>query len=224
MNELTALSPILNVQEPCLCILALDISSSMSGKGINELNNGLQDFYNSVYNSNAAAERLEICLITFGSEVKCVQEPAKVDDFKMPRLYADGTTKLVDGIKLAIKQVEMRKEYYKKNSPQYSRPMIIVMTDGEPDADQDVASLCQLITNDMLQKKYTLHVIGTSDCNYNKIAYFCPKEMIYPLNGLNYSRFFKWLSNSISKGGLNDGESFKSLSGSENLFEQRIIN
>ena len=140
MHELTAKSPP-NVQKPYLCILALDVSSSMAGVPINEINLGLQDFYQSIYNDDEAAEKLEICLITFGSEIKCIQEPAKVDDFKMPTLTADGTTKLVDGVNLAIKQVELRKEYYKKYSPQYSRPMIIVMTDGEPDNDQDVIGL-----------------------------------------------------------------------------------
>jgi uncharacterized protein YegL len=220
-GELTALSPT-NFQKPCLCILALDVSGSMVGNPIDELNKGLQEFYQDVYKDDEAAEKLEICLITFGSEVKCVQEPAKVDDFKMPRLYADGTTKLVDGIRLAIKQVELRKEYYKKYSPQYSRPMIIVMTDGEPDADQDIASLYQQITDDMLQKKYTFHVIGTSDFNYTKVAQFCPKEMIYKLDGLNYSRFFKWLSKSTDE--ISSGKNFIETTGYNDFMQQSPIN
>lgn len=219
MNELSAISP-KNFQKPCLCVLALDVSSSMAGTPILELNSALQEFYHSINQDDEAAEKLEICLITFGSEVKCIQEPAKVDDFKMPSLVADGTTKLVDGIKLAIKQVDLRKEYYKKYSPQYSRPMILVITDGEPDSDQDVFGLASLLKDDMLAKKYTLHVIGTSGYNYSKISQFCPKELIYEI-GLNYSRFFKWLSRSTDE--ISSGKSLSDISGSD-FMQQSPIN
>jgi uncharacterized protein YegL len=189
---------------------------------MNELNKALGEFYQSINIDDEAAEKLEICLITFGSEVKCIQEPAKVDNFKMPSLVADGTTKLVDGIRLAIKQVELRKEYYKKHSPQYSRPMIIVITDGGPDADQDIYGLSGELRTDMLSKKYTLHVIGTTDCNYSKIAQFCPKELIYHLDGLNYSRFFKWLSKSTDE--ISSGKNFLDIPGNNDFMHQSPIN
>ena len=222
MNGLTAKSPN-NYQKPCLCVLVLDVSSSMEGKKIVELNNGLQEFYKEVYKNNEAAEKIEMCLITFGSEVKCIQEPAKVDDFKMPTLEASGTTKLVDGINMAIKQVELRKEYYRKYSPQYSRPMIIVITDGEPDAGQDIIGLDKKVKSDMLANKYTLHTIGTSDCDFNIIAKFCPKQMIYEVNGINWSRFFKWLTNTVLMSGLSIGDGFTKLEGSNDFLEQVII-
>ena len=219
MHGLTAVSPT-NFQKPCLCVLALDVSSSMAGTAINEINLGLQDFYQSIYNDDEAAEKLELCLITFGSEVKCIQEPAKVDDFKMPTLIANGTTKLVDGVRLAIKQVELRKEYYKKFSPQYSRPMIIVMTDGEPDSDQDTMDLSTQIKNDMITNRYTFHVMGTSGYNHSKIVQFCPKELIWDI-GTNYRRFFRWLSNSI--GPMGDGQSIEQMSGND-FMQQSPIN
>jgi len=138
----------------------------------------------------------------------------------MPALVADGTTKLVDGIRLAIKQVEHRKEYYKKYSPQYSRPMILVITDGEPDSDQDIIGLSSQLKSDMISKKYTLHVIGTTGYNYSKISQFCPKELIYEI-GLNYSRFFKWLSRSTDE--ISSGKSLSDISGSD-FMQQSPIN
>ena len=140
----------------------------------------------------------------------------------MPTLEADGTTKLVDGIRLAVNQVELRKEYYKKYSPQYSRPMIIVITDGEPDNGQDIFGLSEELKADMISKKYTLHVIGTTDCNYTKIAQFCPKELIYQLDGLNYSRFFKWLSRSTDE--ISSGTNLIDISGSNEFMHQSPIN
>ena len=59
MLELTATSP-KNFQKPCLCVLALDVSSSMAGTAIHELNSALQEFYHSIYQDDEAAEKLEI--------------------------------------------------------------------------------------------------------------------------------------------------------------------
>ncbi len=220
MSVLTALSPT-NFHKPCLCVLALDVSSSMAGTPITGLNLGLQDFYQSIYRDDEAAEKLEISIVTFGSEVRCIQEPAKVDDFKMPILNANGTTKLVEGIRLAIKQVELRKEYYKKHSPQYFRPMIIVFTDGEPDVDQDINGLYKQILLETNSKKYTIHVIGTPGCNFVKAAQFCPIQMIHKLDGLRYSDFFKWLSRSTDE--LSIGKNIIDISGSDFIEQTPII-
>ena len=100
--------------------------------------------------------------------------------------------------------------------------MIIVFTDGGPDEDQDIYGLSQELKTDMISKKYTLHVIGTSGCNYAKIAEFCPKELIYQLDGLNYSRFFKWLSKSTDE--ISSGKNFIDISGYNDFMHQSPIN
>ena len=58
MLGLTAQSPN-NFQKPCLCILALDVSGSMAGAPISELNMALQEFYQSINIDDEAAEKLE---------------------------------------------------------------------------------------------------------------------------------------------------------------------
>lgn len=37
-----------NYEQKCLCVLVLDVSGSMSGNPIRDLNKGLQDFYNDI--------------------------------------------------------------------------------------------------------------------------------------------------------------------------------
>ena len=37
-----------NFEQKCLCVLVLDVSGSMRGEPIAELNKGLQDFYNEI--------------------------------------------------------------------------------------------------------------------------------------------------------------------------------
>ena len=73
-----------NFEQKCLCILVLDVSGSMSGKPIEELNKGLQDFYNEISSDDTTSQRLEVSLITFSHVVQTLQEPALVENFTMP--------------------------------------------------------------------------------------------------------------------------------------------
>ncbi|MCA9401986.1 MAG: VWA domain-containing protein, partial [Candidatus Omnitrophica bacterium] len=101
-----------NYEQKCLCVLVLDVSGSMGGHPINELNKGLQDFHREVLNDFVAAQRLEVAIITFGSSINIIQEPGLVNNFEMPTLTTSGTTKLVDAVRMAMNLVETRKQWY----------------------------------------------------------------------------------------------------------------
>ena len=47
-----------NYEQKCLCVLVLDVSGSMHGKRIDELNKGLQDFYNEISADETTSQRL----------------------------------------------------------------------------------------------------------------------------------------------------------------------
>lgn len=139
-----------NFEQKCLCVLVLDVSGSMGGKPIQELNKGLKDFYEEISSDATTSQRLEVSLITFSHIVNTVQEPALVENFSMPTLSAFGSTAMVTDVNEAIDKVAARKQWYKETNQNYYRPWIILMTDGEPDHDQDVAALAQRIKNDTL--------------------------------------------------------------------------
>ena len=50
----------------CACLLVLDISGSMSGAAIDELNAGVQTFIDAVHADEVAACSVEIAVITAG--------------------------------------------------------------------------------------------------------------------------------------------------------------
>ena len=56
----------------------------------------------------------------------------------MPTLNAGGSTAMVNALNDAIDKGEARKQWYKSTNQAYYRPWIILMTDGEPDDDQNV--------------------------------------------------------------------------------------
>lgn len=154
-----------NYEQKCLCVLVLDVSGSMRGTPIEELNKGLKDFYEEISSDVTTSQRLEISIITFSNTVITLQEPALVENITMPTLTASGSTEMVNAINYAIDMVDARKKWYKETNQNYYRPWIILMTDGEPDDDQDVAGLAQRIQNDTRNKRYAFLPIGVEGAN-----------------------------------------------------------
>jgi uncharacterized protein YegL len=187
-----------NYEQKCLCTLVLDTSGSMSGQPIRELNRGLQEFYAAIEEDLIAANRLEVSIITFGSNIKTIQEPALIDNFDMPTLNIGGTTRLVDAVRQAMRKTEERKQWYKETGQPYYRPIMVMITDGEPDRDQDVSGLSKEIQEAVDSKKFTFWGLGVKGFNHQILNQICPNNApALPLSGYKFSEFFKWLSNSI---------------------------
>lgn len=193
-------SPTENYQPKVLCVLTVDVSYSMEGKPIAELNQGLQQFYDDVKQDKTAAERLEFAIVAFNDEIKTILEPSLVDNFAMPTLQAKGSTRLVDGVREAIALIETRKMYYKNSGIPYYRPWIILITDGEPDRDQDIQGLAKEINRGVDDKHFWFFAIGVQNANMSVLEQISsPKMPPARLAGLKFSEFFRWLSNSLGK-------------------------
>ena len=187
-----------NFEQKCLCVLVLDVSGSMRGEPINELNNGLQEFYNQVVKDETASQRLEVSIMTFNQAVQTLQEPALVDNFTMPTLTANGSTALVDAVNEAIDKVEARKNWYKQTEQKYYRPWIILMTDGEPDDGQDVYGLATRIKSGVEGGHYVFMSVGIEGANMKTLQTLQGEGMApAKLKGLEFKSFFKWLSASM---------------------------
>ena len=60
-------------------------------------------------------------------------------------LQASGSTKMADGIKVAIDLVKDRNRFYKKLGTPCYKPWIFMITDGYPDIDQDMEAVAERI-------------------------------------------------------------------------------
>ena len=198
----------LNYTEKSLCVLVLDVSESMSWESngiipIDELNKGLQDFYNEIADpNNELSECLEVSLITFSNIVRTVQEPALVENISLKTLTTGGSTAMVDAVNDAIDKVQARKDWYKKTNQSYYRPWIILITDGAPNPDQDVNGLASRIKSDMAAKKYVFLPIGVEGADMfvlDKITGCVKDKKIgpIPMQGAQFAQFFVKLSSSF---------------------------
>ena|SRR5687768_17565455 len=87
-----------NYQQKCCCCLVVDVSGSMSGAPINELNDGIQAFYRDIQGDPTMADRLEMAVVEFSDRVTTLVDPSLVTNFTMPTLTTKGLTDLVGGV------------------------------------------------------------------------------------------------------------------------------
>lgn len=197
-NEFSAESP-QNFEQKSICCFVVDVSYSMVNKPIAELNRGLQQFHQDIAGNPMTSNRLEVAVVEFSDSVETVVQPGLVDSFSMPTLVTKGSTKLVDGVREGIRLVEERKAWYKQTGQPYLRPWVVLITDGAPDADQDVNGLANEINAAVTAKKFVFLSVGVQGANMGILGRISTSD--YPpmaLEGLKFSEFFKWVSASMS--------------------------
>jgi uncharacterized protein YegL len=197
-----------NLLEKTLACLVVDRSGSMEGAPLRELNAGLRSFLTEIEGDSTLAQSLEVAIVAFDDTVEVLHGPALAEDIRLPEIAAGGTTKIVNAITQAIAIVEERKAYYKATSQPYKLPWIIVITDGAPDSDQDVAGMSHEIEQLTKASKFMLLTIGVQGADMavlNTLAGYkkgaggvYSKVTPVMLTGTKFTEFFEWLSASMS--------------------------
>jgi uncharacterized protein YegL len=188
-----------NYEQKCCCVLVLDVSASMMGHPIRELNEGLKAFYRDIQTDSTTSNRLEVSIVTFNDTVKTLVQPGLVSKFTVPELLANGGTKLVDGVQEGISITRARKNWYKQTGQPYYRPWIILMTDADPDNTQNVTGLAMEIKQAMAKKDFFFLAVGVQGADMEKLKAIADSSMpAMKLQGLKFSEFFRWLSASMT--------------------------
>lgn len=181
----------------CLC---LDTSYSMTGQPINELNAGVRMFYDAVRKDSMASASAEIAIVTFGGGgVQCVQDFTLADDANTPPMTADGMTPMGEAVNLAIDLLEARKKQYYESGLEYYQPWLVIMTDGFPNGNKQEQSRAEERASSMvMDDKLTVFPIGIGrDADRETLTRFSPRRSPVKLKGLNFRKFFAWLSASM---------------------------
>lgn len=183
----------------CLC---LDVSLSMEGDPIDELNAGVELFYEAIKEDEIALYSAEIAVVTFGNQVKCEVDFANLEiQPEIPTFRANGSTPMGEAVNLALDMLEARKEDYKTTGVDYYQPWLVLMTDGEPNGNPEELARAITRTTKMIEdRKLTIFPIGIgANADMNILNKFSPKRSALRLQGLKFKEFFQWLSQSVSK-------------------------
>ncbi|EFO1186023.1 VWA domain-containing protein [Escherichia coli] len=182
-----------NPEPRCPCILLLDVSGSMSGRPINELNAGLVTFRDELLADPLALKRVELGIVTFGPVH--VEHPfTSAANFFPPILFAQGDTPMGAAITKALDMVEERKREYRANGISYYRPWIFLITDGTPTDEWQAAA--NKVFQEEEDKKFAFFSIGVQGADMKTLAQISVRQPL-PLQGLQFRELFSWLSSSL---------------------------
>ena len=192
-----------NPEPRCPCVLLLDVSGSMTGSRIQALNDGIRAFKEEVTADSLTALRAEVAVVAFNHEVNVVQDFVTADEFQPTTLSASGGTCIAAALNLGLEMIDERKRAYRANGIAYYRPIVMLLTDGEPEHDTEEA--IQEATQRVREAEDGRHAAIFSfgideEANIARLSsMMAPQRPAKPLHQAQLSGIFQWLSNSLSQ-------------------------
>lgn len=182
-----------NPEPRCPCVLLLDVSGSMAGQPIAELNKGLEVFKDELCADALAMKRVEVAIVTFGPTR--IELPfTGAESFISPNLTSQGDTPMGSAIHQAIQLIDSRKGEYKANGVSYYRPWVFMITDGGP--TDEWKSAAAAVKEGEASKKFAFFAVGVKGANMDVLSQISVREPL-SLDGLRFRDMFRWLSSSL---------------------------
>lgn len=182
-----------NPEPRCPCLLLLDVSSSMQGQPIAELNAGLVTFKDELAADPLAMKRVEVGILTFGP-TQIAMPFQSAESFYPPSLVAQGDTPMGGAIKQGIDMIRQRKNEYRANGIAYYRPWLFLITDGGP--TDEWRSAAAAVSEGEASKAFSFFAIGIQGANMEVLKQISVREPLQ-LHGLRFRDMFHWLSSSL---------------------------
>lgn len=114
--------------KPLPVVLLLDVSFSMSGDKIENLNKAVEDMLDTFAQEEKMETEILVSVITFGNQVELQVPYTKASQVQWQRLHANGTTPMGTALKMAKAMIED-----KETTPSRAyRPTIVLVSDGQP--------------------------------------------------------------------------------------------
>lgn len=188
------------------CVLVLDASGSMNSPiqngrtRIDELNNGIATLQAELQGDDTALVRVQLGIVSVGgpaNDADILMDWTDATDFQAFPLRADGSTPLGKGLRIALQMIEQGKQNLRAAGISYTRPWMMVITDGEPTDQNEIwsaaVSECRAAEDG---KRVEIFSIGVEGANIGKLAEISSKPPLM-LSGMKFRELFVWLSASL---------------------------
>lgn len=194
--------------------LLLDTSGSMTGEPIEAVKNGMQMMLHSLRQNPQAIETAYVSIITFDSTAKQIVPLTDLASFQMVDIKASGVTSL--GAALSLLADKLETEVSKTTLEQKGdwKPMTFIMTDGIPTDDwQKGFNKLKTVNKGLIVG--CAAGSGADDTVLRQIT-----ESVVRLDSADsesISKFFQWVTASISTSSTKVEESGKEVTGLDQL-------
>lgn len=191
---------VMNPAKRCPLVLLLDISGSMQGAPIQELNDGLVAFKQNLETDEIAMASVELAVITFGGIVQLTQEFTTLANFHPIPFTPQGNTPMGEAIDLGLDKLEQRKNSYKANGIPYYRPWVWLVTDGAPTDGDKWREAARRVHEGVKANKFLFFAVGVQNAKMQILQEIAPPSTPpVMLQGLNFQAMFQWLSTSLKR-------------------------
>jgi uncharacterized protein YegL len=187
-----------NPEPRCASVLLLDVSGSMGGVPLQQLQEGLSVYKDELFADTLARKRVEIAIVTFGGTVQVAQPFTTTEYFTPPTLIATGETPMAAAVITALDLLRSRKDEYKTNGIGYYRPWVFLITDGAP-TDMNTPQWPEALTRvreGEEKKAFSFFAVGVEGADMERLKELSPKRDPLKLKGLRFRDLFVWLSSS----------------------------
>jgi uncharacterized protein YegL len=194
--------------------LLLDTSGSMMGEPIEAVKNGVQMMIHSLRQHPQAIETAYVSIITFDSDAQQIVPLTDLATFQITDIKASGLTSLGAGLSLLAEKLESEVVKTTMETKGDWKPITFIMTDGVPTDDWEkgfqklnsvnkgliVGCAAGNAADDTILKRITSSVVRLDNADSE-----------------NISKFFKWVTASISTSSTKVEESGKEVNGMDQL-------
>lgn len=196
-----------NPNQRTLCVLVLDASGSMDTIGSNgrtriqALNDGVKVLEESLREDDAALTRVQLAIISVGgpsNDADIMMDWTDAINFQAFPIRTGGATPLGKGLQLGLELIEQGKRNLKASGINYTRPWMMVITDGSPTDDSSLwAASVRACKDAEASKKVEIFCIGVEGANLQVMSEVTAKPPLM-LDGVKFKELFVWLSSSLS--------------------------
>ena len=192
--------------------LILDTSGSMSEREkssrgmvvkIDELNKNIDTLLQTIKNDSNARIMSDICMISCGGEQpKVINGYTNVEKIHFNHINPYGRTPLGASVEMALDLLSKRREYYRNNGIEHYKPILMIMSDGQPtEEDYVVYNAAQRCTNAVNNEGLKVLPIGIGEsARLDILDMFSPKVKAKCIDNMDvFVKLFEMLSRSMSQ-------------------------
>ena len=185
---------IINASESHMALVfVLDVSYSMAGRPIDQLNAGLNRFKDEVCRDKQTRDVLDVAVIQFNDYCEVVQDFVPIEYMDIIQLEANGATKFTEPIREALKMVDERSRFYRRSGTEPYKPWIILVTDGEP--LDDITQVAKEVQNAQDMGTVRFIALGVGDYRPGPLKQIT--DVVFRMEGTDFTSFFNWVGKSM---------------------------
>lgn len=178
-------------------LIAGDISGSMAGAPIINVNRSINRFSADVCKDPKAASCVDVAVIGFNESPRVEQAFRPITEMKPVDFSAGGGTNISAALEMGVNMLRERGHLYEDNGIEVKMPYLILITDGY---GGDVTEIAKIIKDRTASRKMKLWVLAVKGYDKATVAQLTDGKRVFELvneDGYDFSEFFDFMAASV---------------------------